>query len=168
MQYQATTDIAPETAEKIATFIGETDALLQELRYERDFLRNKVATLQKTGRCDDHDYDGDGPCPECGPVVKEGSAVPGPAREVVETTVDHLVDAKFLKQADRAQAVTAILDDPATALLSFCDKLAARRVESEAAVMPKLGHAVDEILESDSALERESDKAFEHRFNALS
>ena len=174
MQYQATTDIAPETAEKIATFIGETDALLQELRYERDFLRNKVATLQKTGRCEKHDVDG--PCALCGDIEysdedsgdKEGSAVRGPAREVVETTVDHLVDAKFLKQADRAQAVTAILDDPATALLSFCNKLAVRRVESEAAVMPKLGHAVDEILESDSALERESDKAFEHRFNALS
>ena len=174
MQYQATTDIAPETAEKIATFIGETDALLQELRHERDFLRNKVATLQKTGRCDDHNYDGDGPCPDCDKSVEkqiEASqkiATFGPERSVVETTVDHLVDAKFLKHADRAQAVTAILDDPATALLSFCDKLAVRRCESEAAVMPKLGHAVDGILESDSALSRESDKAFEHRFNALS
>jgi hypothetical protein len=167
MQYQATMDVAPDTAEKIAMFIGETDALLQELRYERDFLRNKVATLQKTGRCDDHNYDGDGTCPKCGPE-KKASYAAGPEREVVETTVDHLVDAKFLKHADREQAVTAILDDPATALLSFCDKLAVRRCESEAAVMPKLGHAVDGILESDSALSRESDKAFEHRFNALS
>ena len=167
MQDQATTDIAPETAEKIATFIGETDSLLQELRHERDTLINKVASLEKAGRCDDHNHDGDGPCPECGPE-KTASAAPGLEREVVETTVDHLVDAKFLKQADREQAVTAILDDPATALLSFCDKLAVRRCESEAAVMPKLGHAVDEILESDSALSRESDKAFEHRFNALS
>jgi len=173
MQYQATTDIAPETAEKIATFIGETDTLLQELRHERDTLINKVASLQKMGRCDDHNHDGDGPCPECDGSVKsvkqvEASYAAGPERSVVETTVDHLVDAKFLKQADREQAVIAILDDPATALLSFCDKLAARRCESEAAVMPKLGHAVDGILESDSALSRESDKAFEHRFNALS
>ena len=181
MQYQATpqsanalTDVAPETAEKIAVFIGETDALLQELQYERDFLRNKVATLEKAGVCDDHNYAGEGTCPECDKSAEkqiEASqkiATFGPEREVVETTVDHLVDAKFLKQADRGQAVTAILDDPATALLSFCNKLAVRRVESEAAVMPKLGHAVDGILESDSALSRESDKAFEHRFNALS
>ena len=139
MQDQAIMDVAPETAEKIAMFIGETDELIQELRHERNFLRNKV-----------------------------GSYASGPEREVVETTVDHLVDAKFLKQADREQAVTAILDDPATALLSFCDKLAVRRCESEAAVMPKLGHAVDGILESDFAPSRESDKAFEHRFNALS
>jgi len=174
MSYQETTDIAPEIAEKIATFIGETDTLLDELRHERDFLRNKVATLQKTGRCEEHDVDG--PCALCGDSEdsdedsgeKVGSYASGPEREVVETTVDHLVDAKFLKQADREQAVTAILDDPATALLSFCDKLAVRRCESEAAVMPKLGHAVDGILESDSALSRESDKAFEHRFNALS
>ena len=167
MQDQAITDIAPETAEKIAAFIGETDSLLQELRHERDTLINKVASLQKMGRCDDHNYYGEGSCPECGPE-KKASYAAGPEREVVETTVDHLVDAKFLKQADREQAVIAILDDPATALLSFCDKLAARRCESEAAVMPKLGHAVDGILESDSALSRESDKAFEHRFNALS
>jgi hypothetical protein len=163
----ALTAVAPGTAEKIATFIGDTDSLLQELRHERDTLINKVASLQKAGRCDDHNHDGDGPCPKCVPE-KTASAAPGPEREVVETTVDHLVDAKFLKQADREQAVIAILDDPATALLSFCDKLAARRCESEAAVMPKLGHAVDGILESDSASSRESDKAFEHRFNALS
>ena len=170
MQYQETTDVEPATAEKIAMFIGETDSLLQELRQERDFLRNKVAALQKTGRCDDHNHYGDSPCPECDGSVKqvEASYAAGPEREVVETTVDHLVDAQFLKQADRDQAVIAILDDPATALLSFCDKLAVRQVESEAAVMPKLGHAVDGILESDSALSRESDKAFEHRFNALS
>ena len=179
MQYQATTDIAPEMAEKIATFIGETDTLLNDLRYERDFLRNKVAALEKQGFCEEHNVKG--PCFKCGDPVpsdessdgdsddgKTASYAPGPKREVVETTVDHLVDAKFLKQADREQAVTAILDDPATALLSFCNKLAVRRCESEAAVMPKLGHAVDGTLESDFALERESDKAFEHRFNALS
>ena len=156
---------AAVVAEKMAMFIGETDILLQELRGERDILRDKVASLEKQGRCEKHNYDGE-VCPKCGPE-KVGSYAMGPDREVVETTVDHLVDAKFLKQADREQAVTAILDDPATALLSFCNKLAVRRCESEEAVMPKLGHAVDGILESDSASSRESDKAFEHRFNAL-
>ena len=164
-----------EAAQKIATFIGDTTELIYELGQERDFLRNKVAALQKTAVCEDHGHYEEGPCPQCdGAAKKEVEASQkiatfGPEREVVETTVDHLVDAQFLKQADRDQAVIAILDDPATALLSFCDKLAARRVESEAAVMPKLGHAVDGVLESDFALEsRESDKAFEQRFNALS
>ena len=159
-----------EAAQKIALFIGDTTELLYELGQERDFLREKVAILEKQGDCEQHSYSGEGPCPDCDEPVKqvEASYASGPEREVVETTVDHLVDAQFLKQADRDQAVTAILDDPATALLSFCDKLAVRRCESEAAVMPKLGHAVDGILESDSAPSRESDKAFEHRFNALS
>jgi len=164
-----------DPAQKVAAFIGDVSELLQELGQERDFLRNKVAALQKTAICEDHGHYENIPCPKCdGSAKKEVEASQkiatfGPEREVVETTVDHLVDAQFLKQADRDQAVIAILDDPVTALLSFCDKLAARRVESEAAVMPKLGHAVDEVLESDSAREsRESDKAFEQRFNAFS
>jgi hypothetical protein len=133
-------------ATKVAAYVKDTDEVIQQLRSEKTELE-KAASLSKTA-----------------------SAKPAIDPVAVETTVEKIVRAGFLKQADREQAIRAITDDPATSLLGFIEKLAERRIESEATGrVPSLGHAVTkEGKESGSApAVRESDKLFEQRFNSL-
>ena len=74
-----------------------------------------------------------------------------------------------MKQADREKAVQAIIAQPATALLSFVDKLASQRISARDGGMPALGHAVTSTPEAGSApMTRESDRVFEQRFNNFS
>lgn len=140
---QQLSQINPDLAQKVAAYIKETDALITDLKKERDALQQKAAALEKNA-----------------------SGNPLEA-ETITATVDRVIKAGFLKQADRDQAIAAITERPATALLSFIDKLATRRIDASAATMPKLGRAVSAETETGSAQAsvRESDRLFEQRFN---
>ena len=133
--------INPELAQKVASYIKETDALITELKTERDSLRQKTAALEKNA-----------------------SGTPLDAAAVV-TAVDHVIQAGFMKQADRDKAIKAITTQPALALLSFVDKLASQRISVRDTGMPKLGRAVETPVVPGSAPVRESDRVFEQRFD---
>lgn len=133
----------PELAQKVASYIKETDALITELKSERDALLTKTASLEKNA---------------------SGAQLPV---DKVANLVDQVVRAGFLKQADREAAIKAISEQPVNSLLSFVEKLASKRISAGAA-MPVLGRAVGQETESGAAAGgRESDRVFEQRFNHL-
>jgi hypothetical protein len=138
---QQISQINPELAQKVAMYIKETDALIHELKSERDAFQQKAASLEKNA---------------------SGSPI---EMAKITAVVNQVIQAGFLKQADRDKAIQAISAQPANALLSFVEKLASQRI-SAGAQMPKLGRAVGTETESGSApTVRESDRVFEQRFN---
>ena len=162
--------IPPELREKIAEYIGATDQVIEDQKVQINELTEKVAGLEKSAADPCKGCGGkveDGKCSKCGDMYKTASLEQG----VVDATLDKIVQAGFLKEGNRQQALQAISEDPAGALLDFIDKLATNRIETVnagQAEMPKLGHAVPTGQESASAPEvRESDQAFETVFDNL-
>lgn len=145
---QHTTEMPEDLNDKVAEFVSDARALIGELTQERDQALQKVAELESTKG------------------QQKQAAVNGPDRDVVESTVDATVQAGFLKQADREQAIQAISDDPANAPLVFLGKLAARRIEQAESTVPTLGKSFKKEAGHTPTGEpvRESDKFFEDRF----
>lgn len=142
-QTLGSTQVHPELAQKMASYIKETDELVTELRTENSQL--KAENSQKT--------------------ASEGVVEDGRITEVVE----HLVQAGFLKESSRDQAIASVTENPATALLDFVDKLAAQRITPPGR-LPSLGKPIDRPgspsdVAPNSAEKRASDKAFEQTFD---
>jgi len=137
--------VPPELSQKMASYIKETDELITELRTENAQLKEAAASSQKQ--------------------ASEGVVEDNRITEVV----DHLVQAGFLKESSREQAITSVKENPATALLDFVDKLAAQRIAPPQSV-PSLGKPVDRptsAAPTATAEKRASDKSFEATFDNL-
>ena len=154
----------PELRDKIAAYIGETDDIMKSQAARIEELTQKCASLEKLAKCGGCDEDD---CPDCNSGYEKKASL---EKTAVDETVNKIIQAGFLKEAHRQQALQAIADDPAGALLDFIDKLAAQRIAlaHNGAQMPKLGHAVSTGQESVSAQEvRDSDRSFEQTFDNL-
>jgi hypothetical protein len=149
--------VHPELAQKMASYIQETDGLIQELKAENLQLKQAATGCKKCG---------ENPCScGCDKQASEGAVEGGRITEVV----DHLIQAGFLKESSRDQAISSVTANPATALLDFCDKLASQRIVTPNQ-LPRLGKAVDKPGQLPSAASEEkraSDKQFESTFDNL-
>lgn len=137
--------VPPELAQKMASYIQETDELIQELKAENSQLKQAAVGSDKQ--------------------ASEGAVEGGRITEVV----DHLIQAGFLKESSRDQAISSVTANPATALLDFCDKLASQRIVVPNQ-LPSLGKAVDkpgQMSGTTSEEKRASDKQFENTFDNL-
>jgi len=155
-----------ELREKIAAYHNETIATMQSKDSDIKALTEKVADLEQ--KLAAKECKGcDNPTCSCNSKQKEASL----EKTAVDGTVDKIIQAGFLKEAQREQALQAIADDPAGSLLDFLDKLASQRIQNaraQADMMPKLGHAVETGQETASALDvRDSDRSFEQTFDNL-
>jgi hypothetical protein len=150
--------IPRELSQKMAMYIQETSEIIEDLRTENTQLKEAAGTCSKCGK----------PNCSCG-CDKKASEEALEEGRIVET-VDHLIQAGFLKQSGRDQAIASVKADPANALLSFVDKLASQQITAPNA-LPKLGKAVaKEGQESGAAPEKEkraSDSNFEATFDHL-
>jgi hypothetical protein len=140
--------IPEELSQKMAMYIQETTEIIADLRTENTQLKEAASTGGNDKQASEE-------APEEGRIVE---------------TVDHLIQAGFLKQSSRDQAIASVKADPANALLSFVDKLASQQIATPE-TMPKLGKAVaKEGQESGAAPEKEkraSDSNFEATFDHL-
>lgn len=152
-------ELPPELAQKVATYIKDTDELIQELKAENAQLKIAASGCDKCG-CN--------PC-KCEGRNKEASEGVMEGARITEV-VDHLVQAGFLKESSREQAVVSITEKPATALLDFVDKLAAQRIVPTSQVQT-LGKPVEKPTKADyrspDKEKRASDTAFEATFDNL-
>jgi len=134
-----------EMQQKVAQYIQETDALLHEQRDTITQLTQKVAGLEQGQK-------------QASEAAVEESAV--------ITAVDHLIQAGFLKKANREASVAAIVKNPATELLSFVDKLASQRIGAASTV--PLGRSIPSASKlASGTAPRASDQQFEATFNNL-
>jgi len=156
--------LTKEAAADIATYVSDTQSIIKDQSAEIHGLQEKLASVEGKCACG-KDYDKCSMCSEDG-QDKQASLEDG----AIESTVDKVIQAGFLKEGSRQQALQAIQDDAANSLLTFLDKLADQRISSDSAgaEMPKLGHAVPTGQASASAQARESDRAFEQCFDNLS
>jgi hypothetical protein len=155
--------LTKEAAADIATYVADTQSIISDQSAEIRNLKEKLASVD--GKCScGKDYDQCSTCADSG-QDKQASLT----NSAIEDTVDKVIQAGFLKEGSRQQALQAIQEDAANSLLTFLDKLADQRIDSGSAgaEMPKLGHAVPTGQESASAQSRESDRAFEQCFDNL-
>ena len=161
--------ISKEAAADIANYVADTQKIIKEQGAEIESLTKMASDLQQGSCACGKSYD---ECSQCDKAEsndrqdKQASL----SDSAVESTIDKAIQAGFLKEGSRRQALQAIQDDAANSLLTFLDKLADQRIESNSAgsAMSKLGHAVPTGQESTSAQLRESDRAFEQCFDNLS
>jgi hypothetical protein len=131
--------ISSKEARNAVEYIQVTSDLINELQQKNAALEAGSRELQKQAK-----------------LQKQASASkPALDRTAVELTVDNMVKAGFFKQAEKANAVEHILQEPAS-LLSCLNKLATDSMNR----VPKLGKGVTDKQASAPA-ERESDRQFE-------
>ena len=132
-----------QTAHDMAEYIQLTDEIIATEKQASQVLRKENEALQARSQ-------------------KQASS-PFEAAQV-STTVGNIIEAGFLKEAERDLAITEIQRDPA-ALLRFLDKLASTTIKTRS--VASLGQGVEKQATASGSTERESDKVFDRTFAAL-
>jgi hypothetical protein len=87
----------------------------------------------------------------------------------VDNMVDHLIEAKLLKEASRQDAIDAVIADPNN-LVTFVDRMATQSLEKTAAAKVRpLGRPAtsDRRIQKEASAVRESDQVFENLTRSL-
>ena len=131
-------------AREMAEYIQLTDGIMADDKATIEKQAAELATVQKT------------------------ASDTGLDSSAVDQTIDNCIEAGFLKEAEKDQAVAAVNADPST-LLGFLDKLASHTVESRKNPTP-LGKPAkarqkEAAYDPQNPPKRESDEIFERAFN---
>jgi hypothetical protein len=135
-----------ETAKQVAEYVETTDALLNEMTQKNAALAEENAQLKQTQK-----------------TASIATAVFD--KVAAETSVDRMIERGLLKQSERAQTVTHLMDHPESAL-DYIDKMASATTLQKAA--SSLGQGIQDTSTPPAAgAERESDKHWDNHFGAL-